>query len=404
MINLTLQEKEQLSRVLSLLADSIDLTEAQYKLATERYNSVGEFLSGPTSSLRSLSPVIRPQGSFRTGTATRPIHEDSEFDVDLTCLLQLSLPNIQSHVKELVGKRLRTDQRYREMLEEMQRCWRLKYAEASRFHLDIVPAIPDTYEWLLTQGVPIEYAKHAVNITDNKRTNYDSKTVEFPKSNPEGYAMWFLDVMKLEAEKIRMQLKKELLLEKVEDVPEYKVRTPLQRGVQLMKRHRDIMFEEKDDCPISIILTTLAARAYQEVVKKHPSTVFYDVLVKMVELMPSFIENRNGVKWVPNPVNPKENFADKWQLPNNKERNFYQWHSRFLQSLRSDNIKKGVEVLGTHLKDGFGSRSVNEVFNKIGKGAHLLREAGVLKASSTGLIGGLGAVIKSHTFDGNDEK
>ena len=28
----------------------------------------------------------------------------------------------------------------------------------------------------------------------------------------------------------------------VEDVPEYKVKTPLQQAIQILKRHRDIMF------------------------------------------------------------------------------------------------------------------------------------------------------------------
>ena len=50
---------------------------------------------------------------------------------------------------------------------------------------------------------------------------------------------------------------------RVEDVPEYQVKTPLQQGIQILKRHRDIMFvEDPDDKPISIIITTLAAHAY----------------------------------------------------------------------------------------------------------------------------------------------
>lgn len=402
MVNLTLQEKEQFGNVLVSLADSIDLTEAQYKLAVEKYTTIGNFLSGPESLLYPFRPLIRIQGSLRIGTPVRPIYEDSEFDVDLTCLLQLLLPNVQFDIKELIRKQLVSTEVYRRMLEEMRRCWRLKYAESSKFHLDIVPAIPDNYEWLLKLGVPLSYAQYAINITDNEAGNYKIQTNEFPKSNTEGYALWFLDIMKIEAERIRIELKNKLRLERIEDVPEYKVRTPLQRGIQLMKRHRDIMFDGKDDCPISIIITTLAALAYDYVIKHNVSSNFYDILLDMVERMPQFIQSRDGIKWIPNPVNPLENFADKWRINKAKERSFYQWHSAFLDSLRSDRIVKGAEELGVHLKTGFGTRAVNEALNKIGAKALLLREAGQLKAASTGIIGAVGTVIKPHTFHGNE--
>lgn len=400
MTNFTLQEKEQFGNILSTLADSIDLTEPQYKLAIERYKAVADFLSGPTSLLYRLKPVIKPQGSIRIGTPVRPISDDLEFDVDLTCLLQAQLPNIQSYLKNQVGLQLKSDKTYKSMLEEMRRCWRLKYAESSRFHLDIVPAIPDGYQWLLNLGVSINYAQHAIHITDNERINYDNNTYDFPKSNPEGYALWFLDIMKIEADRIRMQLKQQLLLERIEDVPEYKVRTPLQRGVQLMKRHRDIMFQDKEDCPISIILTTLAARAYAFVLQNQKPTLFYDVLIQMVEAMPRFIEVRNGIKWIPNPVNPHENFADKWQSNKQKEQNFFHWHAAFLHSLKNDSIQKGSKELGDVLKESFGSRAVNEAFNKIGTNARQLRETGNLRAASTGIIGSAGTLIKAHTFHG----
>ena len=47
-----------------------------------------------------------------------------------------------------------------------------------------------------------------------------------------------------------------------------KSKLPLQRAVQLLKRHRDVTYanstkEEKAAAPISIIITTLAAHAYQ---------------------------------------------------------------------------------------------------------------------------------------------
>jgi hypothetical protein len=49
----------------------------------------------------------------------------------------------------------------------------------------------------------------------------------------------------------------------VEEVPDWYVKTTLQRTVQALKRHRNIYFVDgPENRPASIIITTLAARAY----------------------------------------------------------------------------------------------------------------------------------------------
>lgn len=56
----------------------------------------------------------------------------------------------------------------------------------------------------------------------------------------------------------------QILLEKaqVDQVTIFKRKTPMQRCIQLLKQHRNQMFGDYDSKPISIIITTLAARAY----------------------------------------------------------------------------------------------------------------------------------------------
>jgi hypothetical protein len=139
MINLTMEEKLQLGNILEKLAESLDLTESQYKLATERYKAVGEWLSSDDSELSVFNPKIKPQGSIRTGTPVRPINENDEFDVDTTCYLEQSLPSCQKTLKSMVGKRLKDNDTYKKMSEEKRRCWRLRYAESSRFTLILFP-------------------------------------------------------------------------------------------------------------------------------------------------------------------------------------------------------------------------------------------------------------------------
>ena len=60
-------------------------------------------------------------------------------------------------------------------------------------------------------------------------------------------------------------------------MPAYKEKkSPLQRVVQILKRHRDLMFNGDESKPISIIITTLAARAYNK------ETDVLDALVNVV--------------------------------------------------------------------------------------------------------------------------
>ena len=115
-----------------------------------------------------------------------------------------------------------------------------------------------------------------------------------------------------------------VLLEKaqVDNVPIYERKTPLQRVVQLLKRHRDQMFKDDPEVkPISIVITTLAARAYQG--ESDIADALSNVLLKMGDYV-----NQDKPR-VPNPVDPAEDFADRWSMPKYShlqlERNFRNW-------------------------------------------------------------------------------
>jgi hypothetical protein len=357
-ITLSYAQKQNAGDILEKLAKSIDLTETQYRDAIERYEAVGTFLAHPTGSLAAYNPRLVPQGSFRIGTVVRPDHEECEFDVDTTCWLLVNLPDRQYRIKSLIALRLNSSEVYRKMLKEKHRCWRLIYSEATRFHLDIVPAVADDYQWLIQLGVPQKYACHAVKITDNQSPKYYDQTSDWPRSNPEGYALWFLDVMKIYADEIRMKLASEMRMS-MDKIPEYKVRTPLQRSIQLMKRHRDQMYGDDELRPISIIITTLAAKSYADVMKNNQSRLFYDIVLSIVEKMPNYIENKMGVKWVTNPVNPTENFADKWHIDSRLEQRFYEWHRAFVALLKNEHLTKPLTEITTKLSSSFGAKTVN---------------------------------------------
>jgi hypothetical protein len=115
---------------------------------------------------------------------------------------------------------------------------------------------------------------------------------------------------------------------RVEDVPDRLDRTPLQRAIQILKRHRDTRFatsENEADKPISMIITTLAARAFQQ------ETSVYDTLATFLDQVQRFqdtgIIKCEDDKWViANPVDPSENFADRWNDAGSKKSDaFFRW-------------------------------------------------------------------------------
>ena len=112
--------------------------------------------------------------------------------------------------------------------------------------------------------------------------------------------------------------------------------------------------QDQDHKPISIIITTLAAQAYNN----EPDLL--DALVNIVNGMPHYIQNKGKVSLVLNPVNPLENFADKWQRHPQKAQNFRRW----LQQVNSDLITalqlKDIRAAGDSLKSGFGEKVINE--------------------------------------------
>jgi hypothetical protein len=158
------EKKTQFSQILRHLADSIDISESRYEDAVKKYEAVGNWLGKEGSPLALYSPEISPQGSFNLGTVVKPVSLEDTYDIDLVCHLDISKNEItQQLLKKMVGDRLKANKTYLGMLaKEGRRCWTLDYADSAKFHLDILPAIPDDYNWLIQLGVPYVFARHAI--------------------------------------------------------------------------------------------------------------------------------------------------------------------------------------------------------------------------------------------------
>lgn len=362
--------QHQISEALEKLAESLDIPPSKYREAVNHYKAVGEWLDADGSPLKEHEPNIYPQGSFRIGTVIRPVKEgkEADYDIDLACQLDApTRPLTAKDLKLMVGGRLKEHGTYRKLLdEEGRRCWTLKYAEADGigFHLDALPALPQeaaVVAELVQQGVEREQAKHAIAITE--RTPAGSHVWVDGGSNPGGFALWFETVNSAAAVRVAPSQKRTLyesnrsLFASVQDVPDALVRTPLQRAIQLLKRHRDVRFlghKWELEKPISMIITTLAARAYRG--ETDVASALRGILTRIEDFATSgVLETRNGDWWVPNPVNPGENFADRWnQRGSHRADAFFEWVSWVQQDLALAEEQDSTTKQRSVLAEAFG--------------------------------------------------
>jgi hypothetical protein len=362
--------QKQMSTILDLMGEDLDLSPTRYADAEAKYKAVAQWLARPDSAVARFNPDLYPQGSIRLGTAIKPLVGE-EFDVDLACEMQIASTSPQEEVKNLVGARLAQDASYKAMLESKNRCWRLNYAK--EFHMDIVPAIPDSAKGNGCVLVP------------------DRELREWQPSNPKGYAKWFEGRMR----EVRTFMEKAAYIENL-PVPDPRLRTPLQRAVQLLKRHRDLMFKDNlDDAPISIVITTLAAKAYQG----QPD--LFTALLGIIDEIPSQLDKVNGHPAVLNPTNGEENFAEKWITNPKRYDTFLLWLKGLRQGLGAAIEQKGMDRLAERLDPLFGKDISRKSMERYG--AHMDKEQleGRLKMErATGLLGATGAVIRKNTWYG----
>ena len=240
----------------------------------------------------------------------------------LTQVIELGKPHSERCAQTLkdIGNHLNSHSSYGRMLdEEGKRCWTLQYAstdEEPGFHLDILPALPSEHR-----------NNQQIDITDKNNTGHYRWSV----SNPRDYYLWFKsrNVFKpefVELEKQRLYQENSNIFTSAAEVPTQLLRSPLQRAIQIMKRHRDVHFSDRGHRPISIIISTIMAH------QGDAGTIF-DNLMKFVGYVRArhheyiahgyleqdgILDFDRGCWKVLNPVHllmdnkEQENFADKW--------------------------------------------------------------------------------------------
>lgn len=347
------------NKLLSELADELDITDSQEGAIKRAYNSVAEWLNQNDANIAKHHIHIFPQGSMMYGTAIKPINED-DYDIDLVCEFKEEVEDLEpKYVKRSVGKRIVESEKYKPMLQpEGRRCWTLQYCDALNFHMDILPAIPFREKYYRTDSRLFESYNSisvrkelALLATDR---NKESGEYRYIPTNPRGYAEWFKEKTKLSRSGERM------LFDSVERVPEHSNKTVLQKSIQLLKRHRDVYFSSKNEeyKPISMIITTLAAQSY------NGENNIYDFICSALLKMPTLVEKSGDEYVIRNPVMSKENFADKWKETHQKAAGFFNWvNDAYVDFINLKDLTTYAEV-DRVFKEIFSQKPVDRLMQK----------------------------------------
>jgi len=376
--------KQELFNILDAIGEQLDITPTQFNNAKDRYEAVGKHLAEGEYCLINKKICLKngeiyPQGSIRLGTTVKPLGLN-EFDVDLVFFT----PNISTddidptELNRLIGNRLRESETYKKMMEPLKRGWRIIYHD--EFYLDITPSIENHTE---------PYNKSEL-VPDRKIQNWKS-------SNPKEYAEIF-DATALKSP--YFSITKSIIENRastVSDFPENIPKKPLlKRYVQLFKRHRDVMFENKNHAPISVIITTLAMHSYAYCIANFEYDNEYDLLLAVLDHMPAFIQKENGKYKIMNPTTEHENFAERWNEVPQKKDAFDEWHKEVTKFFNRFHENMGQHRVFEVLEDGFGKKPISNIANQYTANITQRRNIGLLATSA------LEVPVKSNTFFGKN--
>lgn len=383
MVNITSNLLE-FDKLFEKISNELDISPTLYKTAVDRYTAIGNWLDGinlkdvfegskdtiPTEKIRA---DIFPQGSFALGTVVKPWigGKEQEYDIDLVYQLDLEVGTKQPYaLKKALGQRLKRHTTYSQMLKkEGKRCWTIVYAEHNgiQFHLDILPALNGK------KLSRLSYRNKEISISDKIDINH----YQWLQSNPRGYYEWFKDKNEIAFKRIKDFERKKIvardstIFEKVYEVPEQLIRTPLQRAIQIFKRHRDVRFnglKNEKEKPISMIITTLSALSYNN--EESITLTIENIINKLLPYKSllhrgyaltntqKLIEFTSDGKWlIRNPVCPEENFTDKWHLDDHKRaKAFFQWLDWLEQDMTALVEQNELACQRRLLEEKFGSR------------------------------------------------
>lgn len=366
----------QIDDLLDRMAEEVQLDQTRYERMISSYESIKNWIESDEQFFKPYKYDVYPHGSVRILTTVKPVGKD-EFDLDIAVHLKAETQHTPARIYAELERRLREHHLYKGMIELKNRCIRLNYA--GDYHMDILPGIQE-----------FDHDMNRIMVPDRQLG-------EWVSSNPRGYADWFLSKANLVKESL---LEKAMRAEKL-PIDNFKKKKPLQRAVQLIKRYRDIYFEDDDTYRTSsVILTTIAGQLYLG------EESIFDTVDNIVTIIRAQMDSIPVRLKIYNPVNPDEDFTDKWDSEPEYYHAFRDFTAHLYQEWQKLKLENGVINEGYVMKGLFGGDIFLKAQREQAHQIERIRKSNELAtARATGILIPVGAVssspVKQNTFYGD---
>lgn len=298
------EQEYQKDELLAIIASNLELDATRKQQMESAYRAVNDVLLRDEEFFKNITINVYAQGSLLIDTTIKPLSGE-EFDLDIVLHVEDSyLNNTPSKIYDALYRVLSNHDTYKPLLQRKNRCIRINYN--SDFHMDVLP------------GCIITINNNRLMIPE------DERRISWSRTNPKGYAEWFKEIAERNKGSFVLQERYNLMLEakiETEDLPlDIYLKTPLQRTVQIVKRYRDLYYQNKDKAKnpsvSSIVLTTLLAQSHEG------NSSIQEALKNAVQKLKKLANDYKfrKVKFaVYNPidnhddVDRRENFTDSWE-------------------------------------------------------------------------------------------
>ncbi|MBL0925385.1 MAG: nucleotidyltransferase [Sphingomonadaceae bacterium] len=391
---------DPLDAILAEIAVNLQLPPSLHAKAVERYEAVCRYIDRQDSPLEGRVSSFYPQGSMAIDATISTRGTDDEYDLDAVAEIaggdegpEMLLDLLEDALKDYPVSRI----------ERKTRCITLYYADG--MHLDVTPARRRALKE--KEGV-IAHAKQG-----------RSSEHRYVPMNAYGFCAWYNDRTPIE-ERFAIALNRQLYVKhgfifeaaEVEEVPDQTpliVKSVTTVALQLIKRHRNILYADAAGrMPPSVMLSCHAGHA------AIPGMGLADMVMRQARWTARAIDQaarQNKLLEVPNPEFQDEYFTDRW--PENQSQQ--QHYARALITL-ADGLRavreQGLQLedLQVWLREQFGQRVVSrsvEAYNKrLGQQVQALqhgytRTGGLFTPSAPAIITGASALApvaaRAHT-------
>lgn len=377
-----MERKEEIENLIK----QIDLTPAMYDNAVNKYKALGDFLQSSNSNID-----FYPQGSFVLGTTVRPYRkmEEREYDLDAICLNNVSADNaIPKNIYSNLKNILSSSKVYSNNLSYYSRCITINYADYGNigFNIDVVPSAKArkiSIDNMIKGECPYQYIETAIEVAE-----IEDERNRWISSNPKAYARWFKEINEPFIRNIESISRQSLfesnrnIYNSIEEVPEYFVKSSLQKAIQLLKRARDVYFSQinkEDKKPISAIISTfvldiaknipqdsdviMVTQFFINQLKEYSNYLNESFNPKDLYYMDKVVITRKNSRWeMKNPVNPNDNLVDSWNEDSEKATLFFKWVNSLEKTLNSIFDESNIHYK-REFSNLFGNKLVERNYN-----------------------------------------